>query len=305
MSAPKFHHYVPRFYLNRFINQNGALWVYDKANDRSFQIKPENVAGENKFYEVKELMEVGQDPLLLEYQLADLESEASKITECWLRQTQSSNKVEIPNINREIMSDFIAVQLLRTAEARTILTQFDKLFSEEKNPKSINHDVFLHSQLLWDEELVNEMSKKIFDCIWIFGKLTSEDMVFWASDHPVLVKSSDNKQWLLGPRVFDPGMYIVFPLSPQIILYCHDQEFWRDLKVLNNFVSPVVFDQEMVNHENSGQVGLSKRFIFSNKDDFDFARDFCRVQYHVKNISRNRFELPPEDIMNLFLDKDS
>ena len=30
------HHYVPQFYLNRFVDPDGLLWVYDKDTNRIF-----------------------------------------------------------------------------------------------------------------------------------------------------------------------------------------------------------------------------------------------------------------------------
>lgn len=79
MSYPRFHHYVPRFYLSRFVDENGRLWVFDKYARRIFPTTPENIAGENRFYYFDDLEAIGQDPLLMERQFADLESEARNI----------------------------------------------------------------------------------------------------------------------------------------------------------------------------------------------------------------------------------
>jgi hypothetical protein len=90
MSEAKRHHYVPRFYLSRFVDKDGFLWAYDKVDDRFFRTSPNSVAREHDFYDVSHLMPTGEDPLLMEKQLAHIESEASKITEAWLMRHESN-----------------------------------------------------------------------------------------------------------------------------------------------------------------------------------------------------------------------
>jgi hypothetical protein len=55
-------------------------------------------------------------------------------------------------------------------------------------------------------------------------------------------------------------------------LYCKEKSFWKKLKRFNNCLSPVEFTEGMVDHENSGQVFMSSRFIFSPINDFEDAR---------------------------------
>jgi hypothetical protein len=57
-------------------------------------------------------------------------------------------------------------------------------------------------------------------------------------------------------------------------LYCKEKSFWKKLKRFNNCLSPVEFTEGMVDHENSGQVFMSSRFIFSPINDFEDAKDF-------------------------------
>lgn len=294
MYRAKFHHYVPRFYLARFVDADGFLWVFDKTTDRIFRTSPAKIAGENKFYDVPELRTTGIDPRLLEKQFADTESEVSRITECWLRQVQKHKVVEIPAVNREIMSLFLVLQLLRTAEARVQIVQFTEAIQRDAqayNPEQDAHNS--HARLLWYEKLINQMTQKLAECIWIFAK-NSTERPFYTSDHPVLVKSFDSKQWILGPRVFDCGMYVVFPLSPTWILYCKDPRYWGELARFDQSVSPVTFTAHMVDHENSGQIGMSCRFVFTNTPSFEFARRFCQLHPDIKDPERKRFEWSPD-----------
>ena len=136
---------------------------------------------------------------------------------------------------------------------------------------------------------------KIADCIWLFA-FNDSKQPFFTSDHPALVKSGDNKMWMLGPRVFEEGMYVVFPLTPQWIWYCKDRKYWAKVAKFDRTVSPVRFTVDMVNHENSGQVGMCSRFVFSNSPEFSFAKVYCNAAPGVVSGDRNRFEeLPPPE----------
>lgn len=293
MVKSTFQHYVPRFYLERFININGKLWVFNKIRNQIFQTSPKNIAGEIGFYDIDEFKKIGLDPLLMEKQLAEMESETRAITENWLVQFANHTVIPIPNINREIFSRFLAIQLLRTAEFRIILSEFaDYLTTNghiEEGIDTINDVRDMHTSLLWDSKTLNDMSNKIVDCIWIFAHNQSSQP-FFTSDNPALIKNHKNEQWLLATDLFERGMYIVYPLSPWWILYCYDRHYWKKLETLDGFVSPVRFTTDMVNHENSGQIGRSTRCIFSNSNDFSFAQEYLGDYPIHSDANRERFQ---------------
>jgi len=297
MTAAEFQHYVPRFHLARFVDQEGFIWVFDKMNGRTFRLKPENIAGQNHFYDLHELEQYGVARNLMEQQFAGIESEAQKISECWLHQCKERKYIEIPEPNREIMSLFLTLQLLRTAEARAVLLQFAQLL-QTTGDMSSTYDAAadikaLHGALLWNDDFIKPIREKIADCIWVFA-FNDSDQPFFTSDHPALVKSGGHKMWMLGPRVFEVGMYVVLPLTPQWIWYCKDRRYWNKLAKFDRSVSPIQFTPDMVNHENSGQVGMCSRFVFSSSSDFAFAKEYCKAAPGVVRHDRNRFEeLPP------------
>lgn len=286
MNEPKHHHYVPRFYLSRFTDSKNRLWIFDKLTDKIFPTAPENIGGQNQFYRLNELAKDGIDPLELEKQFADLEYQVSNITNNWFLQFTHTDKLTIPEVNRDLISLFIVTQLLRTVEAREQLVQFTSLTMEKYDSRTDAKN--LQAAFLWDDEFVNKMKQRVSDCIWIFGNNKSSTP-FCTSDHPVLIKTLDNKQWVLGPRIFDEGMYIVYPLSPTLIMYCKDPQKWGVLKQFENSLSPVEFTDDMVLHENSGQIGMSYRFIFSNEENFKFANEFLSENKEFKNPDRERY----------------
>jgi len=84
MSEPKLHHYVPRFYMRRFTDSAGRLWVLDKLSDVIFAANPNRIAAETNFYRIQELEDHGHDPLTMEKQFAELEHEVALITAQWM-----------------------------------------------------------------------------------------------------------------------------------------------------------------------------------------------------------------------------
>ncbi len=80
--------------------------------------------------------------------------------------------------------------------------------------------------------------------------------------------------------VLSEGTYIVYPLAPDVVMYCYpDEGIWRDAKIsrFDCRISPVTFTDQMVQGENSGQVFMASRFVFSNKAAFDLEREFAKT----------------------------
>lgn len=276
-SEPKLHHFVPRFHLARFTDGHGHIWVFDKESGKIFPTGPNNIAAERHFYKLPEFIGTDVDPLFLEKQFAEIEGEACNIVSCWLRQLDRASNVEIPDVNRQIMSDFLALQFFRTADAREIL----KLFAETTGvyPDGVTDEEArsLHARVLCEladgKGIVADLSRRIQESIWVFGKNGSTTL-FITSDTPVLLKTPDNRMWLKGPGIFQPGMYVVYTISPTIVLYCKERVYWKKLERFDNTLSPVSFTAGMVDHENSGHAGMSARFVFSSNNAFDFTKTF-------------------------------
>jgi hypothetical protein len=272
MNAPKLHHYVPQFYLRRFVTPDGNFWVWDKTTDRAFESAPGSVAAESHFYKLYDYEETGHDPLLMEKQLSHLEGEVSLITDqwlAWLNEVSPGDKIEIPLENRRLVSLYLALQFLRTADTRDTLC----LFHEQSTELSSKDRTRLHTDLLWDLEHVRPFAEFLEKSIWIFGRNRS-GVPFVTSDNPVAFKTGDNKRWLKAGFLAE-GTYAVFPLSPEIVMYCKEQTFWRKVAQFNNRLSPVDFTVEMVEHENAGQVFMAGRFVISPINDFAGAREFA------------------------------
>lgn len=274
MTAPKLHHYVPQFHLRRFADDEGRLWAWDKQSDRVFRTSPGAIAAEKQFYRLTQYEADGHDPLVMEKQLADVEGEVALITDQWLKWLPEMNpldKLPIPRVNRFIVARFLAVQVLRTVDTRELLSAIVEL--DRGTPVAAREARELHTELIWDKQAVRSLTKRFSRSVWIIARNDSATP-FVTSDNPVSFRSPDNRQWLRS-LVLVPGAYLVFALSPRVVLYCHPRVGpFRNLAKFNNRLSPVVLNEGMVDSENSGQVFMASRFVLSNRDKFDAERAF-------------------------------
>ena len=275
MTAAKLHHYVPQFHLRRFCDADGRLWAWDKQSDRVFPTSPGAIAAETQFYRLSQYEDAGHDPLTVERQLADMEGEVALITDQWLGwllEMEPLGKFPIPRVNRWIVARYLAVQVLRTLDTRQLLSAWVELGSGQ--PVDARRARELHTELMWDERAVDTLAKRFRRSTWIFAR-NDGATPFVTSDNPVAFRSPDNRQWLRSLALL-PSAYLVFPMSPRVVLYCHPR--LGPLRKLGKFadcLSPVALDQDMVESENSGQVFMASRFLLSNRIDFDAERAFA------------------------------
>jgi hypothetical protein len=278
MSAPKLHHYVPQFYLRRFRDGSGRLWVWDRDRDHVFATGPRSVAAEQSFYYLDAFE--GHDPLTMERQFASLEHEVARITDQWIDWIRAGTvgmSVPIPEPNRGILSLFLGLQFLRTADARDVLTAFSS--AEGVVATSAPERRSLHLEALWNDDLIGAFKERIASAIWVFGR-NDTDRPFVTSDNPVAFRTADNAMWLKA-GVLSPGTYVVYPLAPDIVMYCYPREEpWSKAASLDSTVSPFTFTTEMVESENTGQVFMASRFVISNNNDFAAERAFRADDRH-------------------------
>jgi len=275
MSDPKLHHYVPRFYLANFLGAKRCLWVYDKHTQRVFAAGPERIAAETQFYRLPDSLDIG-DPLLIERAFADLESKIAPIFSRIV--TEASNlapleKVNISGKERKLLSEFIAAQYFRTVEFRELLAYLMEESGLSEADGSQEERKTTHFVLLSGSGLVEQFAESVFNAIWMFAK-NQTGTTLTTSDHPVCIKDYDSKVWLkiIGPLT--DGNYIVYPISPSLVLYCKELTFWEKLRDFDLCVSPVVLNDDMAHHENCGQAFMASRFLISCRNDFQQVRKF-------------------------------
>lgn len=211
----------------------------------------------------------------MEKQLADLEGEVALITTQWLgwlRSIPRGEKIPIPRINRKIVSNFIALQFLRTADTRDTLAAL--IEDDTGIPLSPMKRRVAHTELIWDDAVLGKLASRIRRSSWIFAR-NETATPFITSDNPVAFRTGDNARWRKA-GVYEAQTYVVFPLAPDLMMYCHPREGrHKALRPFDRTLSPVVFSDEMVEAENSGQVFMASRFVISCRADFSFERAFA------------------------------
>ncbi len=298
MNVPRLHHYVPQFYLRRFVDSSGWLWIWDRERDRVFSSGPRSIAVERDFYCVSNLADHGHDPLTMERQFAELEYEVARIAGQWLdwiRECELGAELPIPDTNRDLVSLFLGLQFLRTADTREILSAF---YTTASNPDTTSKDDErrLHTDLPWHDDTVKRFASTIREATWVFGHDKSP-RPFITSDNPVAFRTSDNRMWLKA-GMLGGGTYLVYPVAPDVMMYCYPiAGVWEQVAMFNGHVSPVVFTNELVDTENSGQVFMASRFVVSSRDDFERERAFAQTigtdTYATPDFTSSNRESPP------------
>ena len=231
------------------------------------------------FYRVPELIGSRVDPLFLEKDLSALEKHAALILAAVLSQLgtmQAMDRLILEDEDREALSSFLAVQFLRSAEQREILALFATVHGGYKEPPSPEERINLHARMLCSGGLVEDLTERLYSSIWIFARNSSKTPP-WTSDNPAAFKTGDNRMWLKAPGIFAEGSYLVFPLTPQYVLYCKEPKYWARLKHADSCLSPVELSDEMVAHENAGQVFMATRHVVSPDSNFAWANDFAET----------------------------
>lgn len=278
MSESKLHHYVPRFYLKNFVGADGKLYVYDKNSGRIFSASPNKIAAETHFYRLPRSIPKSIDSLVIEKNLSELESTTSMIIRNIVGEVASSNpsqKISVSDDEKLTVSEFLATQYFRTSELRKLMMYLLRDEGIIEGDLSDDEVKALQFTILSESGLLENLGESIYNSIWIFAKNESNTSLI-TSDHPVCIciQKKNNKMWRKGLGALDEGSYVVFPLTPDVVLYCKEPSYWGRLKVLDLCVSPVKLNSGMADHENSGQGFMSSRFLFSRQPDFAGVEGF-------------------------------
>ena len=175
-------------------------------------------------------------------------------------------------LNRGIVAQFLAIQFLRTLDTREILSA---LVAHERGvPLTPKEERELHTEFMWNLDQIELLARQFRRSVWVFAR-NDTATPFITSDNPMAFRTGDNRQWLRA-GILSRGTYLVYPMSPQVVLFCHPRHGkFRALGKFADAVSPVVFTEEMVESENTGQVFMASRFLISCRAQFDTERAFA------------------------------
>lgn len=273
-------HYVPQFYLRNFVNNEGVLYVFDIKRNVKYKSNPKNECRKKYFYDIEtSVFDIFNNSTINYEELVDekLRTYNEKISAMlfnFLGEIIKSNvNFNFPNENRNILYNFILLQLYRTPFFRERLYYLNlpftiktKLSGELGDEKTVN---IIHNLLLYGliEKLYNEnfflgdLYYAIFDHLLDeilniknqlirAGKLflvNKSKKEFFCSSSPVNVLWKFNPlakfKALVTPtkasaKMIDIGHYIEFltifiPISSDVAIFMFDKSYDENLTAMN------------------------------------------------------------------------
>lgn len=276
-------HYIPRFYLRRFIESNSQdqIFVYEiRKNKKPFKTNIKNIAQERDYYSDE-----------VEKRLCDeIENPVAPV----LNKIFNHQKISIEE--RLKLAIFMSVFLKRVPRHRIRMNEYEpdimnSVFSDlyerlnelsEKNPEKKELIIKRRSEAQkfqeeWKKELPKEIIEKVqrpvpnrkiiellFKMTWIFYTV-SEGSKLITSDNPVFFHE--------GIGLGNTESEISFPLSSNIVL-------WGSYKPYVEEYYPV--KESLIKEFNRRTVKLATRYIFYHKD-----REWLYKLANKKNIEIN------------------
>lgn len=307
-------HFVPQFLLKNFSINNRQLWVYDKLKNATYISSIRDIASNNNFYE----LESEEVDLNTEEILSNIESDCAPII------TKIINSNSIKDISENEHSKlclFAALQFTRTSRPRETVDQFIDIMIEyiKKDGAGIDineileskrdtKDISILSMYETSFEIMNDLLLKKFSLF-----TAPSNCKFIISDNPITLFNHKprNGRGNLGTRVKYVEIY--FPISPKhcLVFTCSTllAEIKEDLiksKLYKQIGISIPFEQNDIEYlvdsyeyrtpillkednmlfHNSLQICNSTRFIYSNENDFNLAKEMISENQLLKYAPR-------------------
>lgn len=282
----KIQHYVPRVYLKNFSKNNGKeyyIYCFDKQNNKSFQTNIKDIAFEKEFYD-----KISEEQTT-EKTLRAIETEVGGVIPKLLKIKDID---KLSNEEKDILSEFIAYQMIRVKETREALKdtakQFFKKYEDQLAPELKNQVIDsmkeeslrnIHKDIIGE---MNEFKKRIKDMKWILV-INRSRFPFWTSDNPVAEYNSIDLSPYGNIGLECLGFEMHIPIHPKIVLIiCDPRTFSHEP------TNKVIRYYRQVVRERDYQVRYSTRFIFSNEANFSFAQMMLRENPKIGDPNRKR-----------------
>lgn len=292
------HHWVPRFYLERFTDSNGIVTVHDLDSGTSAARAPIKVAAQRDFYTAidDQMRPVGNIEALLGRVEAEAADAMRQLTHPMFRQ------IPVPPDHRIALASFLAMQTLRGPRWRRtveIMTDMElRLALSWVNEGNV--DAYLESIGLESNEdnradvleVVASLSEtqfsshpnehlrlmlNLFERTWplFFHRpvflVTFPEPCLWTCDEPVVPIGDPAPQSANASMGFGMASQIWFPLDPEHMLM---------LGGLNSALpdGQITASMEDAIGVNQAVAGSAHRYVFSTEGvDASQVRDFART----------------------------
>jgi hypothetical protein len=306
-------HLVAKNQLERFLGMGcNSLFVFDKQKQATYEGTPQNVAVENRFYDLPPEVERKffptdeHDPQFIEHGLANVEGQFKIDLDEFLVEAETKG---ITNSFRAKLAPYVVIQSMRGREYResfkqamertqhAIFQEWCKRTHPEIPLDLVDVEVEYDRNLLPLDQTIDLCNSNGIEAtalllcqhIWIVG-VNRTMQPFYTSDNPVVRNAHVFRHGRSFVGFNAPGVEIAFPLTSTHILVMYERKHhWNKHGRFENCVVGVSPFQ--VEYFNALQVRQSYRQIYCGKNEFDQARGICKRFPDVCKPNRQRVKV--------------
>lgn len=322
----KVQHYVPQFLLREFgTGKKDQLHVFDKASGRTFVTNAKNVASESRFYdfEVHEAkltiepalskLESAAKPLLERIAKEDTVVGFTPIERAQLCAFFAVQFTRTKNFRERYksLSDMVLERVKEISPSEEVFNEFSKGVPETNEN---------HLKLITAESVISAPRDygPLFNNKTWHVLTTTVKRPFFLGDNPITLQNATDMRPYGDLGLAVKGIEIYFPLTPTraLAMWCPSiseqiiksgeqlqhlrgqaPEMLKDLEdpeglerlaaaVTNG--TPLAYEPVHIENFNSLQVSNAERYVFSNGENFEFARRMLSTHPHLSKGPRMR-----------------
>jgi hypothetical protein len=281
----KRHHYIPKFYLNGFVDPNNKpyIWVYEKGKPQVIEAIPRDVAVQKNYYTIP--TPEGKDSESFENFLANIERHVapifrkieaqSNLTEndrWWFAILLTLIMTRVPNFREniekacaEVIKKYAMISASNARAFEASVASFEQETGQKIDmPKeefrkfmlegNYNIEVYPHFSLRMVTMGVKDLSPIFYGMKWTFIKAT-EDYKFVTSDNPLhLHNPTPGPPPFSGVGLCHKNIQVTFPISKDFAFLGTWKGVERYVKVNNNCVKEI----------NRTTIISASRFVFAS-----------------------------------------
>lgn len=308
-------HFVPQLLLRQFADAKERLYAYDMSKDRSFPTTVRDAGHQNHFLTIPALDGKDGPGAYFEKLFQTYEHPAMEaILKIHAGLSTGILKV-VGETERKALSRFIALQYLRTPEARTAALQSEELTKRilastiaQANGYNTSDPAIasilesfsgtrpddiarLHGELLLDPALIEDVATKLAAYVWLLA-VNRTTAPLYVADNPVSIFRHVSQPGF-GLGLLSRGAEVIVPLSSILQLSLFERQFVvREIPELESRDGFVQYEMKSVNveFERSLQAQFATQFIYCEKPDFSDARRMCERNPELRDPNRARVE---------------
>lgn len=299
MQRVKNQHYVSQFCLRRFTMDGTRTWVFDKPTKRSFPRNVDEIASEERFYDLSP--KYSTDFQVMEKALGELETYTAPAFEHFLNDLEQKNGFNHRDKPlRQAIATFIVIQDVRTRLFRDQFLQKHDAIIEEIEQRGIEvppgwkeeatdeRVAFEHARFMFSKEYRQAAVGALMRHIWVVGRNETAQPLFF-SDAPVTRYAHAPSQFG-GAGLATVGVQIDFPISSKYTLMMYERTHFGPL-LAEREGKMMALDDEGVKAINTMQIAQSRRQLYCAENKFELVLEYAQSHPELFDPDRPRFEI--------------